>query len=61
MGDRPDAAKAHALTAGGFHFLSGKDHHYVVAKTPTVIQVSGSGPFDMTYINPDDDPEKDKK
>ena len=39
----------------------GLDHHYVVAKTPTVIQVSGSGPFDMTYINPDDDPQKAKK
>jgi len=61
IGDKPETGKTHALTAGGFHFLSGKDHHYVVAKTPTVIQVSGSGPFDMTYINPDDDPQKAKK
>ena len=35
--------------------------HYVTAKTATVIQVSGSGPFDMTYVNPDDDPDKPKK
>jgi quercetin dioxygenase-like cupin family protein len=61
MGDKPEAGKVHALTAGGFHFLSGRDHHYVTAKTATVIQVSGSGPFDMTYINPDDGPQKAKK
>ena len=61
LGDKAETGKAHALTAGGFHFLSGRDHHYVVAKTATVIQVSGSGPFDMTYINPDDDPQKAKK
>jgi len=61
MGDKPETAKAHTLSAGGFHFLAGKDHHYVTAKTATVIQISGSGPFDMTYINPDDDPLKAKK
>ena len=60
MGDKPDVSKAHTLTAGGFHFLSGKDHHYVVAKTATVIQVNGSGPFDVTYINPNDNPQKTK-
>jgi len=61
IGDKPEPGKAHALTAGGFHYLAGKDHHYVTAKTATVIQVNGSGPFDMTYINPDDDPQKIKK
>jgi hypothetical protein len=61
MGDKSEAGKFHSLTTGAFHFLSARDHHYVVAKTATVIQISGSGPFDMTYINPDDDPQKAKK
>ena len=50
-----------ALSAGGFHFLPGKVHHYAFTKVPTVIQVNTNGPFDMTYINPDDDPQKAKK
>ena len=60
-GDKVDTSKAPTITAGAFHFLSGKDHHYLVAKTPSVIQINGNGPFDVTYINPDDDPQKAKK
>jgi quercetin dioxygenase-like cupin family protein len=60
-GDKVDAKSAHTLTAGGYHYLTGKDHHYVVAKTTAVIQVSGSGPFDVTYINAADDPQKAKQ
>lgn len=60
-GDKVEKDKAHTLTAGAFHFLAGKDHHYVVAKSEAVVQVNGNGPFDMTYINPDDDPQKAKK
>ena len=61
MGDKPDTKSEHALSAGGFHFLPGKVHHYAFTKVPTVIQVNTNGPFDMTYINPDDDPQKAKK
>ncbi|HKE41800.1 MAG TPA: cupin domain-containing protein [Casimicrobiaceae bacterium] len=57
-GDKVETSKAHTLTAGAFHFLSGKDHHYLVAKSEAVIQVNGNGPFDMTYVNADDDPAK---
>ena len=60
-GDKAEASKAHTLTAGGFHFLSGKEHHYLIAKTQAVIQVNGNGPFDMTYVNPDDAPQKGGK
>ena len=60
-GDKVETSKAHTLTAGAFHFLSGKDHHYVVAKTQAIVQVNGNGPFDMTYVDPGDDPQKAKK
>ena len=60
-GDNVDISRAHALTAGGFHFLSGKDHHYLVAKSQAVVQINGNGPFDITYINSDDDLHKAKK
>ena len=61
MGDKLDMKSAHALSAGGFHFLPGKAHHYAFTKVPTVVQVNGNGPFDSTHVNADDDPQKAKK
>lgn len=59
-GDKLDTRAAHALPAGSFHFLPAKEHHYVFAKGRTVVQVNGTGPFDITYVNPADDPQKAK-
>ena len=58
LGDKGNAAQAHALQAGGYHSLPGKAHHFAFSKVPTVIQISGSGPFDIFYIDPSDDPQK---
>jgi hypothetical protein len=44
-----------------FHFLAGKDHHYLVAKSQAIVQVNGNGPFDIMYSSSDDDPQKAKK
>ena len=60
-GDKLEASKAHALTAGGFHALTAADHHYAFAKTPTVVQVNGMGPFNIVYLDPADDPQNAKK
>ena len=57
-GDTVDAAQAHGLKTGGFHSVPAKVHHYVFTKTPTIVQANGEGPFDITYINPADDPAK---
>jgi uncharacterized protein DUF4437 len=57
-GDAMDAAKAHAMKAGGFHYLPAKAHHYAFTKSPTVVQLNGDGPFDINYINEKDDPQK---
>ena len=51
----------HDLKAGGYHFLPAKTHHYAIAKGQTVVQVEGNGPFDITYLNPADDPSKMSK
>ena len=61
MGDKFEMGKAYVLNPGGFHFLPGKAHHYAYAKRRTVIQVNGNGPFDVTYIDPNDDPQKATK
>jgi hypothetical protein len=31
-------------------------HHYAFCNDETVIQIHGTGPFDITYINAGDDP-----
>jgi hypothetical protein len=58
MGDKVDRAGSQALQPGGFLSLPQKMHHYAWVKTPTVVQVSLDGPFDLFYVNPGDDPLK---
>jgi len=57
MGDTMDAPGS-TLTTGGFHFLPGKMHHAAEAKAETIVQVNGTGPFDIHYLNPADNPAK---
>lgn len=59
-GDTMDKAHAHKLVAGGFHYLPANAHHYAFANTATILQIHGEGPFDITYVNPADDPSKAK-
>ena len=58
VGDKVDTKGVHALKAGSFHYLPAKTNHYWVMKGATEMQVQGTGPFAITYVNPDDDPEK---
>ena len=58
LGDNVDAKQAKGLPAGGFHFLPAKQHHYAFSKGPAVVQLNGNGPFDITYLNPADDPQQ---
>ena len=44
------------LTAGSFMHVPAQSHHFLVARTDVVIQVHGTGPFTITYVNPFDDP-----
>ena len=55
-GDKLDTKNAHAMAAGGFHHLPAKAHHFAFSKGPTVVQINAMGPFDIVYLNPDDDP-----
>ena len=48
----------HGMKAGAYHHLPGKTHHFAYTKGPAVVQINGQGPFDITYINPADDPSK---
>ena len=61
MGDKWDAKAMKTMKAGAFGSIDAKSPHYAMAKTATIIQIHGEGPFDLTYVNPDDDPSKAKQ
>jgi quercetin dioxygenase-like cupin family protein len=60
MGDTVNMRKAIRLTAGGFITAPAEAHHWATARGVTVLQVSGEGPFAITYVNENDDPRHKK-
>ena len=60
MGDTLDRQRSQALQPGGFVSLPAKMHHYAWTATPTVVQITLEGPFDIIYVNPTDDPQRQK-
>jgi hypothetical protein len=56
MGDTIDEKSMETMTAGSFARMPATMRHYVVVKTETILQVHGTGPFTLTYVNPADDP-----
>lgn len=56
LGDSVDESAAQTIETGGFHSIPAQTHHYAYSKDGAVVQVHGEGPFDITYVNPADDP-----
>lgn len=61
MGDVFDASKAAELPVGTFAALEPGVRHYAFTKGRTVIQLHGTGPWSLTYVNPADDPRNRSK
>ena len=59
MGETVNKAQGERMEPGGFVYLPGGMPHYVwTAATESVVQVTGTGPFGLIYVNPEDDPSK---
>jgi quercetin dioxygenase-like cupin family protein len=58
VGDTFDQAKTTALPAGSISIMEPKMHHFAWTGEETVVQLSGMGPWGITYVNPADDPRK---
>ena len=58
MGEKFDAAALKPLGPGGYGLMPAEMRHFVMANTAVVVQVHGTGPFALTYVNPADDPSK---
>ena len=58
MGEKFDEASMKELTAGAYALLPAEMRHFALAKTQAMIQVHGTGPFVLNYVDPADDPSK---
>lgn len=61
MGDKFDKSAMTELPAGGYALLPAQMRHYAMAKSAAVVQVHGTGPFVLTYVNVADDPSQRAK
>jgi quercetin dioxygenase-like cupin family protein len=56
MGDQLDAAKFTELPVGTYGVIPPGMRHFARARGDVVIQLHGTGPWGLTYVNPADDP-----
>jgi mannose-6-phosphate isomerase-like protein (cupin superfamily) len=57
-GERLDKDSAKPLPAASFVHLPAGMAHFAWADGETVVQINGIGPFDVTYVDPRDDPRR---
>jgi quercetin dioxygenase-like cupin family protein len=60
MGDEFDTNKTKVFVAGSFAYLDPDMHHYAMAVGETIVQVHGQAPLQFNYVNPKDDPSRNK-
>lgn len=58
MGGKLDPAKGMALGAGDMMIMPVNSPHFAWTTAETLLQLHGTGPWGVTYINPADDPRK---
>ncbi len=61
MGDKFDEKAGTVMPAGTFGFLPPQTKHFAWATGETIIQLHGMGPWEITYVNPSDDPRNSSK
>ncbi len=60
MGDQFSETSLKSLATGSYAQMPQHMNHYAMAKGATTIQIEGMGPFQLTYVNPSDDPRTKK-
>jgi quercetin dioxygenase-like cupin family protein len=58
LGDRFDRAKVRAIPAGAFTVMPAHTNHFAWIEEETILQLHGTGPWELNYVNPVDDPRK---
>jgi len=57
-GEKLDRAALKPVPAASFIHLPAGMAHYLWAEAESIVQINGTGPFDVMYIDPKDDPRK---
>lgn len=55
-GEKFDLDKGQTLQPGGMVIMPAKTPHFAWTSAETVVQLHGTGPWGITYLNPADDP-----
>lgn len=58
LGEKFDPAAGKAMGAGSFGHMKPDVRHFAWTTEETVIQLHGTGPWGINYVNPKDDPRK---
>ena len=58
MGETLTPTGLHDFPVGSFLKMPAKAPHFAAAKGVVIVQIHGTGPFDLTYVNPKDAPPK---
>lgn len=58
LGDQFDRQKTQAVQPGGIMIMQPVTPHFAWTDAETVVQLHGTGPWGITYLNPADDPRK---
>ncbi len=58
FGDKFDKAKTTPMTPGSIMIMQPNTNHFAWTETDTIVQLNGTGPWDIVYVNPEDDPRK---
>jgi hypothetical protein len=61
MGEKFDQKATREMPAGTFGYWPAGMRHFAWAKGDTILQLHGTGPWTITYVNPSDDPRNMKK
>ena len=57
-GDKFDKSKVHALPAGAITIMQPGMNHFVWIGEETIVQLNGTGPWSINYVDQADDPRK---
>ena len=60
FGERVNTSAMRELPAGSYVTLPKEAPHYNLAEGETILQFHGTGPYDIVYVNPDDDPSRNR-
>jgi ketosteroid isomerase-like protein/quercetin dioxygenase-like cupin family protein len=61
MGEKFDQSALKDVPSGGYFVAPAEMRHFFMTRTAATIQVHGMGPFAVNYVNPADDPSRQKK